>query len=101
MVAATPVKMTTAPLPPQSPEVGEQVEDMPEDEAMDDLDLGLGLEEALQGTFTSQPEKHGESVFVCVCVCLSVYLCVEERYLIMPTLQCKLKQFQKKLRLET
>jgi len=59
VVAATPVKVT-APLPPQSP--GEQVEDMPEDEVMDDLDLGMGLEEALQGTFTSQPvlEKHSE-----------------------------------------
>ena len=82
-MAATPVKMT-APLPPQSPEVGEQVEDMPEDEAMDDLDLGLGLEEALQGTFTSQPEKHGESVLcvcvcVCTCVCLSVMDTCDER----------------------
>ena len=34
-------------------EVDEPMEDLPEDEGMDDLDLGL--EEALQETFTSQP----------------------------------------------
>lgn len=31
---------------------GVEMEDLPEDEGMDDLDLGL--EEALQGTFTTQ-----------------------------------------------
>lgn len=62
VVDATPVKVT-APLPPQSPEVEEQVEEQVEDEVVDDLDMGLGLEEALQGTFTSKPveEKQDES----------------------------------------
>ena len=76
-MAATPVKVTA----PQSPEVEEQVEDLPEDEVIDDLDLGLGLEEALQGTFTSQPvvvveEKHDESEGVYVCACVHARVCL-------------------------
>lgn len=54
MVAATPLKTTAVSLPmSQYVDLGveEQIEDLPEDEGMDDLDLGL--EEALQGTFTT------------------------------------------------
>ena len=55
VVAATPIKTTSTALPMSQygMEVDEQLEDLPEDEGIDDLDLGL--EEALQGTFTSQP----------------------------------------------
>ena len=53
-MAATPIKTTAVSLPMSqyaSLGVEEQMEDLPEDEGMDDLDLGL--EEALQGTFTA------------------------------------------------
>lgn len=55
VVAATPIKTTAVSLPLSQYaglDVEEQMEDLPEDEGMDDLELGL--EEALQGTFTSQ-----------------------------------------------
>ena len=51
VVAATPIKATAVSLP-LSQYSGMEMEDLPEDEGMDDLDLGL--EEALQGTFTTQ-----------------------------------------------
>lgn len=71
MVAATPVKTAATSLPLSQfsgLEVDEQMEDLPEDEGMDDLDLGL--EEALQGTFTTQStatvdEKVNEGISVC------------------------------------
>lgn len=55
MITATPINTTAVSLPVaqyDSLEVEEQIEDLPEDEGIDDLDLGL--EEALQGTFTTQ-----------------------------------------------
>ena len=61
-------------------EVDEQMEDLPEDEGMDDLDLGL--EEALQGTFTTQSTitadekvEEGRDLFLLLCL-LYLLLCV-------------------------
>jgi len=87
VVAATPIKTTAVSMSQYSMEVDEQLEDLPEDEGMDDLDLGL--EEALQGTFTSQPiavsdERSDEGttsdyyVFVSCSVSVTTELAVEQ-----------------------
>jgi len=68
VIAATPIKTTAVSLPMTnygSLEVDEQMEDLPEDEGMDDLDLGL--EEALQGNFATiatTDEKIDEGIVI-------------------------------------
>ena len=61
VITATPIKTTAVSLPMAqygNLEVEEPMEDLPEDEGMDDLDLGL--EEALQGTFATQSAMAAE-----------------------------------------
>lgn len=67
VIAATPIKTTAVSMSQygSSLEVDEQMEDLPEDEGMDDIELGL--EEAFQGTFTTivtTDEKTDEGIEV-------------------------------------